>query len=138
MMTRDAPSKHIAASSIEKPLTEPFSADVVVPAVSSILPKAPKRTFTIERFIALHISRQSMMPDAPTKEPLIIRTLLPRTKPVVIPAIPEYEFRSEITTGISAPPIGRTRRMPRTADIILRPQNASGEDGSAMSQILHP
>jgi hypothetical protein len=33
--------------------------------------------------------------------------------PVMAPAIPEYEFISEITTGISAPPIGITKKNPK-------------------------
>jgi hypothetical protein len=32
-------------------------------------------------------------------------------------AIPEYEFNKEITTGISAPPIGITVNMPSNSDI---------------------
>ena len=62
------------------------------------------------------------MPEAPTKEPHIIRAwpadafVWTRTNPVKAAAIPEYEFNSEITTGISAPPIGITSNIPSNAD----------------------
>ena len=58
-----------------------------------------------------------MIPDAPTSAPATINTLLFKMKPVVQAAIPEYEFNREITTGISAPPIGMTVNMPSTSDI---------------------
>ena len=51
-------------------------------------------------------------PEAPTNEPLIISALFPSKKPVAAAAIPEYEFNSDITTGISAPPIGTVRPIP--------------------------
>ena len=38
------------------------------------------------------------------------------SNPVNAAAIPEYEFKSEITTGMSAPPIGITSNIPRSAD----------------------
>jgi hypothetical protein len=52
-------------------------------------------------------------PEAPTRDPLIIRALLLIKNPVAAAAIPEYEFRREITTGISAPPIGIVRPIPK-------------------------
>ena len=56
-------------------------------------------------------------PEAPTRAPAIIKPLFIRTKPVAAAAIPEYEFNNEITTGISAPPIGIVIVMPNIADI---------------------
>ncbi len=35
------------------------------------------------------------------------------TNPAMAAATPDSEFRSEMTTGMSAPPIGVTPRMPR-------------------------
>jgi hypothetical protein len=58
-----------------------------------------------------------MIPDAPTSAPATINTLLFKMKPVVQAAIPEYEFNKEITTGMSAPPIGMTVNMPSNNDI---------------------
>ena len=43
--------------------------------------------------------------------------VFPSTKPVAAPAIPEYEFNRAITTGMSAPPIGITTRIPRARAI---------------------
>ena len=79
------------------------------------LPNAPKRTFAIERFIARAISVVSSVPEAPTSIPLTIRTFECSTKPVAAAARPVNAFRSEITTGMSAPPIGRTNTTPNRA-----------------------
>jgi hypothetical protein len=49
----------------------------------------PNRTFPRDRFIAMHMIRVRMIPDAPTSEPAMIRTLLSRTNPVAAPASPE-------------------------------------------------
>ena len=69
-----------------------------------------------DRFIALPISTVSSVPDAPTSAPLMISTLLPSTNPVEAAATPVNEFSSEMTTGMSAPPIGSTNRMPSAND----------------------
>ena len=55
-------------------------------------------------------------PAAPTIEPAIMRTLFPITKPVKAAAIPDREFSRLTTTGISAPPMGRTKRTPSRPD----------------------
>ena len=78
-------------------------------------PNAPKRTFATERFIARPIISVSSVPEAPTSAPLTIRTLLCSTKPVAAAARPVNAFSSEITTGMSAPPIGSTKRTPKTS-----------------------
>ena len=77
-------------------------------------PNAPKRTFAIERFIARPIISVSSVPDAPTSAPLTIRTLFSSSKPVAAAASPVNAFSSEITTGMSAPPIGSTKRTPKS------------------------
>ena len=59
-------------------------------------------------------------PEAPTKDPDIISTGLPKTNPAPAPAIPEYEFNSATTTGISAPPIGTTIKIPSIKEIATR------------------
>ena len=43
----------------------------------------------------------------------MIRTGLPRTKPAIATAVPVNELSSEMTTGMSAPPIGRTIVTPK-------------------------
>ena len=55
-----------------------------------------------------------MNPLAPSRAPATIKMLLPIAKPVALAARPAYEFRSETTTGMSAPPIGSTRVTPIT------------------------
>ncbi len=55
-------------------------------------------------------------PLAPTNDPATIRTLLPIMNPVNAAAIPDNEFSKETTTGISAPPIGRTSNTPSKDD----------------------
>ena len=50
---------------------------------------APTSTLTSERFIALHMMRVRMSPDAPTSEPVMIRMLLLSTNPVEAAASPE-------------------------------------------------
>jgi hypothetical protein len=62
-----------------------------------------------------------MIPDEPTSAPLMMSTLLSITNPVIAAAIPEYEFSSEITTGMSAPPIGTTRSTPSASAIPTTP-----------------
>ena len=80
------------------------------------MPKAPNTTFAIERFIAAPIIRVSIMPEAPTSAPEMIRALLCSTKPVAAAARPVNEFSSEITTGMSAPPIAITMITPSSSD----------------------
>ncbi len=70
----------------------------------------------IERFIACPISIVSSVPDAPTSAPLTISTLEPSSKPVAAAARPVKAFSSEITTGMSAPPIGSTNSTPKSSD----------------------
>ena len=73
-------------------------------------------TLVSDLFIPLHIIFVSISPDAPTSAPAIINPLFIKTKPVAEAAIPEYEFNREITTGISAPPIGIVSVIPINAD----------------------
>ena len=67
----------------------------------------------IERFIARPIRSVSIVPEAPTSIPLTISTLFSSSKPVAAAARPVNAFRSEITTGMSAPPIGSTKSTPK-------------------------
>ena len=60
-------------------------------------------------------------PEAPTNEPLTTSVLLSSTKPVAQAASPEYELSSEITTGMSAPPIGITSSTPSRSDKPMTP-----------------
>ena len=84
-------------------------------ALSLTCPNAPKSTFPIERFIARPIIIVSNVPEAPTSIPATIRTLFSSSNPVAAAARPVNAFRSEITTGMSAPPIGSTNSTPNSA-----------------------
>ena len=68
-----------------------------------------------ERFIAFAISSVSIVPEAPTSMPATIRTVFESTKPVADAARPVNALSSEITTGMSAPPIGSTNRTPKSS-----------------------
>ena len=85
-----------------------------VPAPACTWPNAPNRTFVTERFMAFAISSVSSVPEAPTSIPATIRTVFESTKPVADAARPVNAFSSEITTGMSAPPIGSTKRTPKS------------------------
>ena len=67
----------------------------------------------MERFMALAMSRVRIAPEAPTRAPATMRTTLPTTKPAIATAVPVKALRSEMTTGMSAPPIGRTIVTPK-------------------------
>ena len=55
--------------------------------------------------------------------PATIRTLFSSSKPVAATARPVNAFSSEITTGMSAPPIGSTKSTPKSsAPPIERPE----------------
>ena len=75
-------------------------------------PNEPINTFNKERFMALHIKMVNKVPAAPTKIPPVNITLLSYKNPPQAAATPVNEFNKEITTGISAPPIGNTKSNP--------------------------
>ena len=54
------------------------------------------------------------------REPATIKTELLMINPVNAAAIPEREFSSETTTGISAPPIGNTNNIPSKEETPIR------------------
>ena len=59
-----------------------------------------------ERFIASAISLVRMPPAAPTRAPAMISGVLSMTNPAIATAVPVKALSSEMTTGMSAPPIG--------------------------------
>ena len=79
-------------------------------------PNALKRMLGSERPMAALMSRVRMMPEAPTRVPATISRALSSTKPDAATARPVNEFSSEISTGTSAPPMGRTKMTPSTSD----------------------
>ena len=68
----------------------------------------------IERFMASAMSLVRIAPEAPTRAPPMMRTGLPRTNPAMATAMPVNELSSEMTTGMSAPPIGSVIVTPKT------------------------
>ena len=54
---------------------------------------------------------------------MIINAVFSKVKPIPAAAQPEYEFNIEITTGISAPPIGIINKTPTRNEIITIVQN---------------
>ncbi len=60
--------------------------------------------------MALHMSNVSNVPEEPTSVPATIMEMLLIVKPSAATARPVKEFNSEITTGMSAPPMGTTHR----------------------------
>jgi hypothetical protein len=62
-------------------------------------------------------------PDEPTNAPVIINAVFSKVKPIPAAAHPEYEFNIEITTGMSAPPIGIISKKPIKKDTAIKIQN---------------
>ena len=67
------------------------------------------------------------MPDAPTIMPATISAGLFSAMPVAAADSPVNAFSSEMTTGMSAPPIGSTTALPSSAATISMPMNSSSE-----------
>ena len=79
----------------------------------------------IERFIAVAIAVVRMVPEEPTSVPATIRTMLSSAIPAAAAESPVKAFSSEMTTGMSAPPIGSTKRFPRIAAAIRTAMNSA-------------
>ncbi|MEI2700935.1 MAG: hypothetical protein V9E83_00870 [Baekduia sp.] len=84
-------------------------------------PNPPAITEAIERFIATAICCVRIVPDAPTIMPATISAVLLRAIPAAAAERPVKAFSSEITTGMSAPPIGNTSNRPKIAASASRP-----------------
>jgi H+-translocating NAD(P) transhydrogenase subunit beta len=87
-----------------------------------------------DRFMASAISLVKMLPDAPTSAPATIRAQFPMTNPAIATAVPVNAFSSEITTGMSAPPIGRTIITPNARAASTRMSMAGKLQGFVPSQ----
>ena len=88
-------------------------------------PKPPLKMFAIERFIASAIRRVRIVPEAPTMMPATISAELSSAIPAAAADRPVNAFSSEITTGMSAPPIGSTNRLPSSAPATRIPTTKS-------------
>ena len=78
-------------------------------------PKPENSTLPSERFIAFAISCVSSVPAEPTTVPAMIIAALLSTKPSKATASPVSALYSEITTGMSAPPIGSVMVIPSSS-----------------------
>ena len=92
-----------------------FIVPVTSPPPASVSPKLVNRMLASERFIARAISSVSSVPADPTSTPAMIIAGFCSTKPSRPTAIPVKALYSEITTGMSAPPIGIVIRMPKAS-----------------------
>ena len=92
---------------------EPDTAVAVAAAARS--PKSENSTLPSERFIALAISCVSSVPAEPTTVPAMIIAALSSTKPSKATARPVSALYSEITTGMSAPPMGSVMATPSSS-----------------------
>ena len=73
-----------------------------------------------DRFIAFDMLIERIKPEAPSSAPATIKSLLSSTKPIAAAERPAYELSSEITVGMSAPPIGMIISMPKSMGITSR------------------
>src|SRR3984885_1701245 len=105
----------MAASSAAIERTSPPGPATAAGAVSPG-PNPPIMMLLSDRFMASAMSLVRMLPDAPTSAPAMISAQLPMTKPAIATAVPVNAFSSEITTGMSAPPMGITMSTPNTRD----------------------
>jgi hypothetical protein len=60
----------------------------------------------------------------------MINILFIRIKPTTLAASPEKEFKREITTGISPPPMGSTNKAPKIRESPTKVRKTSIEVGS--------
>ena len=84
-------------------------------------PNPPATMAGIERFMAVAMRFVRIVPDAPTIMPATIIAVLFSARPAAAAESPVSALRSEITTGMSAPPIGSTTSTPSTAAITSSP-----------------
>ena len=93
---------------------------------ASPAPNPANSTLASERFMASVICTVRIRPAAPTRAPPMIRALLSIANPAAAAASPENELSSEITTGMSAPPIGTTASTPTARATPATPQYPAG------------
>src|SRR5207237_1318180 len=82
----------------------------------SPVPNPPRMMLVSDRFIASAMSLVRMLPDAPTSAPATISAQLAMTNPAIATAVPVNALSSEMTTGMSAPPIGSTIITPNPSE----------------------
>ena len=79
--------------------------------------RAMNRSFTNVLFGAFgQVTAAAAQTEQRTVKSATISSLFSSTKPIATAARPAYEFSSEITVGMSAPPIGITSITPNSAE----------------------
>ena len=94
--------------------------------------------FAIERFIASAIRFVRIEPEAPTSMPPTISATLSSAIPAAAADRPVKAFSSEITTGMSAPPIGSTNMLPSSAAATRITTNSPCDSVPAAIAIAQP
>ena len=79
-----------------------------------------------------------MLPEAPTSVPATIKAKLLSVNPLAATARPVNALSSEMTTGISAPPIGSTNATPRTRARTIKEMKENGIDATARTAMTKP
>ena len=102
---------------------------------SGAAPKAPKSVSRSGRPIARPIRIVKSVPEAPTSVPPMMSAVLSSTNPVEAAARPVNAFSSEITTGMSAPPIGSTNRNPSASAPTMSTASQTPDSVTAASAI---
>src|SRR3954451_11471236 len=102
----------IAASAALVALTVPWSTSPAAAAAADPAPKEPNTIAGMERFIATAIRLVKIDPEAPTIMPATIIAVLFNANPAAAADNPVMALSSEMTTGMSAPPIGKTTNRP--------------------------
>ena len=89
--------------------------------------------------MAVAIASVRIVPDEPTSVPATIRTMLSSAIPAAAADRPVNAFKSEMTTGMSAPPIGSTNRFPRIAAAMRTAMNSpwDGPESWSMPRTMH-
>ena len=77
-----------------------------------------------DRFIARHMITDRMKPDDPSSAPAVMSSLFCSTNPIATAESPAYELSSEMTVGMSAPPIGMISKTPNVSESTMIAANA--------------
>ena len=102
------------------------------PPAAEVSPKFENSTLPSERFMAFAMSCVSSVPAAPTTVPAMIIAALSSTKPSKPTASPVSALYKEMTTGMSAPPMGSVIATPKisantkNSDTTGSPESAPG------------
>ncbi len=88
--------------------------------------------------MARHMMIDRIRPEEPSSAPATMSSLLSSTKPMATADRPAYEFSSEITVGMSAPPIGMISSTPNASDSTMIAGNRNDScSGRKMRAIPH-